>query len=56
MHDVMLLGFIFVSPGKIMPLLQLRPDFGEHHVHVPRSLEAQVNRGNYFSVFVPEEE
>ncbi|KZV71590.1 hypothetical protein PENSPDRAFT_751685 [Peniophora sp. CONT] len=27
-RDVILLGFIFVSPGRIMPLLQLRPDFG----------------------------
>ncbi|KZV67027.1 hypothetical protein PENSPDRAFT_755218 [Peniophora sp. CONT] len=26
-HDVILLGIVFVSPGRVMPLLQLGPDF-----------------------------
>ena len=27
--DVIILGIVYVSPGRVMPLLQLRADFGE---------------------------
>lgn len=29
-RDVILLGIVYVSPGRVMPLLQVRPDFGEY--------------------------
>ena len=28
-YDVILLGIAWVSPGRVMPLLQVKPDFGE---------------------------
>ena len=28
--DVILLGVVFVSSGRVMPLLQVEPGFGKH--------------------------
>lgn len=40
MHDVILLGIAFVSEGVAIPLLQVRPGFGERHLSVVRMLES----------------
>ena len=52
-RDVILLGFIFVSPGRRMPLLQLRPDFGEHCSELPQFIAAQSDGEIALSVFAP---
>ncbi|KZV66146.1 hypothetical protein PENSPDRAFT_655153, partial [Peniophora sp. CONT] len=36
--DVILLGVVFVSPGRVMPLLQVRTDFGEYFPSVLKAL------------------
>ncbi|KZV67021.1 hypothetical protein PENSPDRAFT_667332 [Peniophora sp. CONT] len=54
-QDVLLLGIVFVSPGRVMPLLQLRPEYSLRKDTVDAK-DKTIRRRRLASSFIPDED